>query len=598
MQHSVPDPRHVGNGNAIPTESYSDQPYILRADDGAWVCVLTTGAGHEGQKGQHIVSFRSTDQGRTWSQPVDIEPPDGPEASYAVLLKTHSGRIYVFYNHNTDRVAEVRREDEGAFSRVDSLGHFVFKYSDDHGMNWSEQRYDIPVRKFACDLNNVYGGDLCFFWNVGKAFSIGDDAYVPHIKVGAMGVGFFAQSEGVLLHSPNLMTEPDPERIAWETLPDGVVGLRTPPGGGRISEEQSYCVMSDGSFYCVYRTVDGYPVEAYSRDGGHTWTTPRYKCYADGRRMKHPRAANFAWRCSNGKYLYWFHNHGGRSIPLHDPTGYEDRNPIWLSMGEEVRTAEGLVIKWSEPEIALYDDDPYIRMSYPDLIEDDGRLYLTETNKDLARVHEIDAGFLGKLFGQFEADTVADEGLLLQLPEPGAEMPSSVAIPDLPALLQRDHRAGDYRTQDNRAGFTTELRATFEHLRPGQVLLHSRSEDGRGILLQTAEAGTVELVLNDGRTECRWGCDPGLLTPRQEHHIGIIVDGGPKIISFIVDGKLNDGGEHRQFGWGRYSPNLRTPTGSDTLRITASLSGRLSLLRIYNRALMVSELIGNCRSGI
>ena len=385
--------------------------------------------------------------------------------------------------------------------------------------------------------------------------------------------------------------------IAWETLPDGDIGLRTPPGGGRISEEQSYCVMSDGSFYCVYRTVDGHPVEAYSRDGGHTWTTPRHKCYADGRRMKHPRAANFTWRCNNGKYLYWFHNHGGRFVPLHDPTGYEDRNPVWLSMGEEVRAAEGLLIRWSEPEIAIYDDDPYVRMSYPDLLEEDGKLYLTETNKDLARVHEVDAGFLSRLFGQFAAGAVSEQGLLLQLARGGGGIPESVAMPDLPALLQRDYEAGDYRTRDNRAGFTIELRATLEHLRPGQVLLDSRSDDGRGLLLQTADAGAVELLLNDGRTENRWACDPGSLTIGHEHHIGIIVDGGPKIIAYVIDGRFNDGGEHRQFGWGRYSPNLRTPTGSDRLRIAPSLAGSLSVLRIYERALMVTELIGNWRSG-
>ena len=170
-------------------------------------------------------------------------------------------------------------------------------------------------------------------------------------------------------------------------------------------------------------------------------------------------------------------------------------------------------------------------------------------------------------------------------------------MPDLPALLQRDYEAGDYRTRDNRAGFTIELRATLEHLRPGQVLLDSRSDDGRGLLLQTADAGAVELLLNDGRTENRWACDPGSLTIGHEHHIGIIVDGGPKIIAYVIDGRFNDGGEHRQFGWGRYSPNLRTPTGSDRLRIAPSLAGSLSVLRIYERALMVTELIGNWRSG-
>lgn len=111
---AVPDPRHLSNGWSIPSEGYADQPYIVKAEDGAWLCAMTTGAGAEGAGGQHVVSMRSTDQGRTWEQIVPIEPADGPEASYAVLLKVPSGRVYAFYNHNTDKVREVKREDKGA----------------------------------------------------------------------------------------------------------------------------------------------------------------------------------------------------------------------------------------------------------------------------------------------------------------------------------------------------------------------------------------------------------------------------------------------------------------------------------------------------
>jgi len=153
------------------------------------------------------------------------------------------------------------------------------------------------------------------------------------------------------------------------------------------------------------------------------------------------------------------------------------------------------------------------------------------------------------------------------------------------------------RGRDARAGFTVELRARFESLAAGQVLLDSRSEDGRGIVLRTTGGGTAELALNDGRSECRWDCDPGMLRAGGEHHVAVIVDGGPKIISFVTDGKFNDGGEHRQFGWGRYSPHLRTPQGAAELRIGPAFDGEVKRLRIYGRALMVSEVIGNWRSG-
>ncbi len=63
-------------------------------------------------------------------------------------------------------------------------------------------------------------------------------------------------------------------------------------------------VLSDGGFHVVYRTIDGHPVEAYSRDGGRTWTDHYDLCRWSP--VKHPRAASFVWRCANGYYLYWF----------------------------------------------------------------------------------------------------------------------------------------------------------------------------------------------------------------------------------------------------------------------------------------------------
>jgi hypothetical protein len=588
------DLRNIRTGWEIPSEGYADQPYVVVADDGAWLCLLTTGPGREGTKGQHIVSLRSEDRGRTWSKPVDVEPPDGPEASYAVPLKTPGGRIYAFYNHNTDNLRRVKGDNppypDGWCTRVDTQGCFVFKYTDDHGRTWSSQRYRVPVREMQIDRENPYRGKVRFFWNVGKPFTHEDAAYVPLHKVGGFGQNFITRSEGVLLRSPNILTEADPEKITWETLPDGEVGLRAPPGGGPIAEEQSFCVLSDGSFYCVYRTIDGHPACSYSRDGGHTWSTPRYARYADGRLIKHPRAANFVWKCSNGQYLYWFHNHGGRS--------YDDRNPAWLCGGIEADSPEGKVIQWSQPEIVLYDGDTYVRMSYPDLIEEAGRFFLTETQKDIARVHPIDRALLEELWSQLDRRTVATDGLILSLPGAGGSLPQNVPLPQLPAFLARDTTLGDYGTKDLRAGFALDVWVTFDTMTAGQILLDSRTASGQGFGIETTPRGTVEIILNDGRSEGRWDCDPGLLPAGRMHHVALNIDGGPKIITFMIDGRLCDGGEARQFGWGRFSPNLRDVNGGRVLRIGPNLSGRMHSLRLYNRCLRTSEAVGNWRAGL
>ena len=248
------DWRNIQNGSIIPDESYSDQPYIIKTNDGAWLCVMTTGSGHEGAQGQHIISLRSFDRGKTWIDKRDVEPGDGVEASYAVLLKAPSGRVFAFYNHNTDNTRSIIGNDppykDGLVRRVDSQGYFVFKYSDDHGKTWSKVRYTIPVRQFEIDNKNAYQGAIRFFWNVGKAFDYKGNAYVPLTKVGGFGEGFFTSNEGVLLKSSNLFQVQNPARANWETLPDGEIGLRTPPGGGPIAGEQSFSVMSDGSLYC------------------------------------------------------------------------------------------------------------------------------------------------------------------------------------------------------------------------------------------------------------------------------------------------------------------------------------------------------------
>lgn len=601
LSAQTPDPRNIVNGMVIPDESYADQPYIVKTDDGAWLTVITTGSGHEGAGGQHVISLRGTDRGKTWDKPVDVEPSNGPEASYAVLLKVPGGRIYVFYNHNTDNIRQVIADKpaykDGFVRRVDSLGHFVFKYSDDHGRTWSAKRYEISQRDFQIDRQNPYGGKVKFFWNVGKAFTLKNAGYVPLHKVGGFGEGFFTSSEGVLLRSDNILSERDPEKIRWETLPDGEIGLRTPTGGGPIAEEQSFTTLSDGSIFVVFRTIDGHSAFSYSRDAGRTWDPPQYMRFASGRLMKHPRAANFAWRCENGKYLYWFHNHGGRFISEHQrrrTIAYEDRNPVWLSGGVEADSPKGKIIKWSEPEIVLYDDDPIVRMSYPDLLEDGGEYFLTETQKDIARVHRIDPSLLKGLWEQAEAKSVPANNLLIQVPIPGQKMPASVPAPVFPLFLKRSTR-GDYSADRLRTGVSFDMWLDLQSIDAGQLLLDNRTSEGRGVLLQTSSNGAIEIVMNDGRTENRWRSDPGVITASKKHHLAVIVDSGPAVITFVVDGVLNDGGDFRQFGWGRFSPNFQSLNGDTTMRIAPK--GVLSV-RVYGRALRTSEAISAFHHGL
>jgi hypothetical protein len=552
------DPRNIRNGLEIPREHYCDQPYVVRTDDGAWLCCMTTAHGEEGAQTQHVVSVRSRDKGRAWEPLVDIEPVGPPEASYVTVLKVPSGRVYAFYNHNSDNLREVIA-DFGVEKRVDTLGHFVFKFSDDDGKSWSAGRYEIPVREMQIDRENPYGGKVRFFWHVGRPLIHKGAAYVTLHKVGHFGKGFMVRSEGVFLRSDNILTERDPAKIRWETLPDGDIGLRAV--NKQIAEEQSIVDLQDGSLYCVYRTIEGHPCHAYSRDGGHTWTAPAYMAYTPGGMLvKHPRAANFVWKASNGKYLYWFHNHGGE--------WYEGRNPAWLCGGVE---KDGFLY-WSQPEIVLYDDDPKTRMSYPDFIEDNGRYFLTETQKTVARVHEIDAALLQGLWNQHLNKSVTREGLSIDLS--GGKAPAELKF-----------------SATN--GFTLDFWWTPADLTIGRSLLEAPGAFTLGI----SEGGALDLKVTGRDETASWSSDAGLLQAGKKHHVTVIADGGPGVIMFLIDGVLCDGGAQRQYGWGRVQPELCRPQNAN-LHFFLPFLRELQNLRVYDRALRVSEAVANWRAGI
>jgi hypothetical protein len=346
--------------------------------------------------------------------------------------------------------------------------------------------------------------------------------------------------------------------------------------------------MGNGDLYCTYRTTEGHNCHAYSRDGGHSWTAPQHAEYSPGgRKIKHPRAANFVRKFSNGNYLLWFHNHGmdwSGGLDLNNQwQPYANRNPVWLSGGIE---RDGY-IHWSEPEIVLYADDPDERMSYPDFIEENGRYFITETQKTIARCHEVDPALLDGMWRQSENAAIAAAGLIVDWrgDRDGDKGKGKITIPRLPSLKDG-------------GGFSIDFWIRFDTLKEGQVLLDTRDAKGIGVMLRTSDHETIELVMSDGRSRCSWDCDQGLLKLNTKHHIAVIVDGGPKLITFLVDGRLCDGGAVRQFGWGRFSSDMREVNGLEEAYLPASLQGELLSLRIYDTYLRTSQAVGNYRAGL
>jgi hypothetical protein len=376
-----------------------------------------------------------------------------------------------------------------------------------------------------------------------------------------------------LYASDNILTERDPAKLRWELLPEGDHGLRAEQFGS-VQEEHNMVPLSDGSLYCVYRTSLGYPCHAYSFDGGRSWTKPEPMSYTPGgRTVKTPRACPMVWRTSQGKFLFWYHNNpGGKTV-------WRGRNPVWLTGGVE---KDGR-IHLSQPEILLYDPNPELGMSYPDLIEQNGRYWVTETQKTLARVHELDPALLEGLWTQGQVAAVSRDGLILESTSESA----SISEAKLPGAL-------DLREL---SGLTLDLWLRLDDLAAGQVILDCRAEGGAGFALDTTEAATIRLTLADGRSTAAWDCDPGVLQAGKLHHLVAIVDSGPQIITFVVDSVLCDGGKARPTGWIRYSEPLGDVRGTGLLKLAPSLRGRCQRLRVYNRYLRTSEVVAHYCAG-
>lgn len=560
------DWRLLENGIRIHEDGYIDQPYVAEFDDGTWVVVFTTGRGSEGATGQHVVASTSTDQGGTWSDPVQIEPPDGPAASWAVPYITDYGRLYAFYSYNGDEVGELKGE---AVHRTDMLGWYCYRYSDDKGKTWSE-RYRLPMRVTAADRNNDWEGEVQIFWGIDEPVDVEDGVMFGFTKLGKyiqdLGEGWFYRCD-------NIHTERDPEKLAWRLLPEGDHGVRN-PAFGSVQEEFNMVQLDNGDLYTVYRTTNGHPAVSRSENGGNSWSMPEYMRYADGRPVKTPRACPRIWKTDEGRYLFWYHNHSGQD--------YSQRNPAWMAGGIE---KDGDIL-WSQPEIVLYShdiSDESGRFSYPDLVQADNRYWVTETNKETGRIHRLDTDLIEGLWRQFEAPEVVREGLV-----------DEVGLSDMAGERVRLQGLGGLDSNAPTGGITFNFRIDEGLVPEGRILFDSRNPvSSNGYYLRSTGYRRLEFGFC-ARTGCEsWTTDPGLLPAYKEHEVTVILDNGPGIFLFVVDGRLCDGGEGRQYGWTRY----RKIHGKITSGREASvLTRKVKAIRVWDRVLSVSEAINDQRT--
>lgn len=569
-QERQKDWRYMPNGNFIHKDGYVDQPYVVILDDGSWLVTYTTSEEHEGSGfGQHIACRISKDHGKTWSETIRIEEPGTESSSWSVPYKTRFGRVYVFYDHNGDKIHELGDRKN---IREDMFGWYCYKYSDDNGKTWSK-RYRLPMRKSPIDLMNQWGGDVQIFWGVSTAVDVNEGMMFGFTRIGEYCLEY---SEGWFYYCKNINEEKDPGKLEWELLPEGDYGLRSKDWGS-IQSEHCVATLNNGDIYSINRTTQGNSLEAYSKDDGKTWTEPTPPKDYLGRDLKNPRGNTKVWRIrENGKYVMWFHNNGTKS--------FYHRNPVWVSGGIE---KDGKII-WSQPEIMLYKDQGGRGASYADLIQQDGRFWLTETEKRTARTHEIPAEFFEKVCSQhYICQKINDKPIVSWKGEGivfSGDAEEKVKLPQIEPLSKGK-------------GFTVRIRMRKDlELGNGTIFVDSRDESGKGFWITKSDYSSIKFSMSDGVNETHWNSDLNILQERShtEQEITVIVDFRARVIMFVTDGVLNDGKNYRPMGWGWIDKKVTGDISTKHLTVNRFRKEMLEV-NVYDKPLMVTDVIGAYR---
>ena len=587
----------------------------------------------------------------------------GQVSAYGSAFANQDGsRVFAVWVQNTRNVSHLpgAAPNPGGF-RADMLGDFVWKYSDQQGRagSWSDQHFKIPVQRGYIESVNSFaaakekgGDDYCdpttnctqIMWEVDHPKTLARHNGMVMFAFTKIGTYAVAPPEEMhVLASPNLLRTgkaggPDPEDVEWRMFPDpslpendghGVAAVGAKDSPSTVAEEPHVVpIANETVLYMVFRTSQGYMGTSQSLPGGpeqwaQAWAPSSFArflpswtdAFPNASWVKQPRGPQSPKRhAPSGLVLMTFYN----TAPLGAFATHmdiNDRTIMWLVAGHEV----GGTLLWSQPELLLYEraENRSRGHGYADVITDvDGRVYITETFKAApyseAKTHPVEPALIANLTSQTKARRVAGGALAL---EPGVAtlLPAGRALPDFTTY------------QQPRYGFTLDMwlaGAPAASSANGTAALFdapagSDSTGGAsassGVFATQFGNGTVELRLHDrhGR-EARWRTDPvcsarlATAAPepaqRAQHHLGIVVDGGPKMISFVVDGKLCDGGPVLAAwpnGHMLFDPLLGDVGGGMGAAVTAgSGAAGVVVARLYPRVLYTSELVSNWRAGL
>ena len=332
---------------------------VVPLPNGTFLAMWTMGSRENGTN-QHMVSSRSTDEGRTWSVPIVIDGPSSTDPAGAGLaswgfpiVAPALKRVYCFYVKNTG-VQDVREADTGVLRA---------RWSEDDGKTWSREFHDFEFGRSSYSPTDPKIPQTFIVYQV--PFVAPDGTVIAGFTRQASRTvfpgppgksgGWDRPSEVNFLHFTNVLKEKDPRKLKILTYPEGN-GLRASQemvhtaARRNVMEEPTVQALSDGRYICVLRTFKGTVDFSLSNDKGKTWSAPDTLRYAPGGTpILNPISPCPLYRLKDGRYLLvFFNNDGGPGGP---GDFRKNRTPAWFTVGREIPGHPTHPIRFGTPRI-------------------------------------------------------------------------------------------------------------------------------------------------------------------------------------------------------------------------------------------------------
>ena len=553
LSHSLPADHHYREGLSV-----------IKISDSVHLRAITVARQREGDPTQHIMAQKSLDGGQTWGEWFDVEPDGPPMTSYGSFTRhPKTGRVYFIYELGPENPRPPLADGSPFRGHPHHVGKVVMRYVNADG-DFSE-RHILAIPQAEIDKTNVFNGrHEMFYIKPAPQWLSGGDGYGYYTKLGPeVDVG---QGEAFLLRFIGYADNDALHELPIELLPEGGRGIQAP---GSPSVAEFGPIYRDGQDMAFkFRTTAGFAGIAESHDGGRSFTAGFMRYMPDGDLVKNPEGPLTIARDGKGRIYLSFYNNS-EALPR-----WSGRDLVWLS---QIRIIDG-ALHLTQPELLVYRRDQEGQDPRHDTRLNCARFTPAEdgvisqiTDKLESRSFPVPAAFLDMIESQYELCETPERGLVVRHHGP---LPASLQLPSLNLLNE---------------GRGMTLAVSFDGASPGSMV--SAWENDHGFTLKLTDDGGAEFTLSDGGAPLALLSDPGALRKNGANHVAVMVDGQARIITMVVNERLQDGGNVRGRGSLRIPLEIAGISCPQRCDISAT-NDAFRNLHVYDRPLFTTEAIG------